>query len=230
MAENEETTLLTQNNTDGAEGQAAYDALSTEDKADADKYQTAVNQEAYDKLSDDDKKAADDYKAAEDATKDGTTKEGAPESYDKFKMPEGETLVDEGRIEDVKTLAKELDLTQDQAQKVVDLQVKSAQEFVEAQVGAFRKVKAEWEGEVKSDEEIGGADYAAKLGGAVKVMKNFGNEKLTRLLNDTGLGSHPEVVRVFYKLSKIISEDHFVDGDKKPDSKPFYDKSDHKPG
>jgi len=36
------------------------------------------------------------------------------------------------------------------------------------------------------------------------------------LLNQTGMGNHPEMIRVFHRISKAVSEDSFVPGDMKP--------------
>ena len=51
---------------------------------------------------------------------DSKDKEGAPDSYENFKLPE-QTPVTEEQVEKLGVLAKDLDLTQEQAQKVVDM-------------------------------------------------------------------------------------------------------------
>lgn len=213
----DDNTLLTQNNTDGADkDQAAYDALSPEDKAAADEHKAVEDQAVYDALSDEDKAKADADKA----------KDGTPEEYADFTFPDG-VEADQGLLDDFKPLAKELNLTQEQAQKLVDLQVKNIQANADAQQDAFKEIKEGWTKEVKADEETGGADYKEKVGVAVKAISKFGSDAFRKLLDDSGFGNHPEMVRCFYKIGKVISEDKFVDGDKVNESKPFYDKSNH---
>ena len=40
----------------------------------------------------------------------------------------------------------------------------------------------------------------------------FGTPELRDVLNMTGLGNHPEIIRAFYRAGKAISEDAFVSG------------------
>jgi len=43
-------------------------------------------------------------------------------------------------------------------------------------------------------------------------MDKFGTPELTKLLNASGMGNHPEIIRAFYRAGKAISEDSFVGG------------------
>jgi hypothetical protein len=71
---------------------------------------------------------------------------------------------------------------------------------------------AEWEGLTKSDKEFGGAKFDENMVMAKTALKQFGSPELVKLLNDSGLGNHPELVRVFVRAGKAISEDTFVTG------------------
>ena len=44
---------------------------------------------------------------------------------------------------------------------------------------------------------------------------DLGPPELKELLNSSGLGNHPEVVKLAYKVGKAISEDRFVTGSPK---------------
>jgi hypothetical protein len=41
-------------------------------------------------------------------------------------------------------------------------------------------------------------------------VTGFGTPELRTLLNESGLGNHPEVIRMMYRAGKAISEDRFV--------------------
>ncbi len=131
----------------------------------------------------------------------------APEQYTDFTVPEGYTMAGELGTE-FKSLAKELNLTQEQAQRIVDLDVKRAQ----AQTESLYRTSAEWQASAKTDKEFGGANLEQNVAIAKKAMDAFGTPELRKLLNDSGLGNHPEVIRVFYRAGKAISEDRFVPG------------------
>lgn len=139
----------------------------------------------------------------EDTSKGGDDSvSGAPENYEDFTLPEGVEL-DEQAIEAFKPVAKELGLSQEGAQKLVDLYISQQGQQAEA----FEAQKEKWAEEAKSDKEIGGAVFDQSVSLAKKAMEKFGTPELTAALEWSGLGSHPEIIRAFSKIGKEISED-----------------------
>lgn len=136
-----------------------------------------------------------------------TTAEGAPEEYAEFAMPEGIEL-DTELADQFKTVAKDLNLNQEQAQKVVDLAGQMRQRDVEAIIA----VRQEWLDESKADPEFGGDKLDASLGVAKKAISAYGSEKFVELLNQTGFGNHPEFIRFAVKAGKGVAEDTVVTG------------------
>lgn len=133
--------------------------------------------------------------------------EGAPEAYN-FTPPEGEVL-HEAVVTQFSEVAKELNLTQEQAQKIID---KMAPAITANQNAAYATVREGWAQETATDSEFGGENLAENLAVAKKALDTFGTPELKQLLNDTGLGNHKEVIRVFFRAGKLISEDSFVGG------------------
>lgn len=131
---------------------------------------------------------------------------GAPESYADFVIPEGVT-VDAALGNDMKAIAKELNLTQEQAQKVMDLGIKQAQGLSTQLADTVAAAKATWAKETAADAEIGGDKLTASLTTAQRALNTFGSPALKELLDQTGLGNHPEIVRAFAKAGAAISED-----------------------
>jgi hypothetical protein len=129
-----------------------------------------------------------------------------PETYD-LKMPEGVEL-DQAATTEFTAIAKELKLDQAAAQKLADIGAKMAQR----QADAHAQLVETWTEQVKTDKEIGGDKLAENLGVARKAIDTFGSPELKALLNSTGLGNHPEVVKLAFKVGKAISEDRFVTG------------------
>jgi hypothetical protein len=148
---------------------------------------------------------------ADGANPDGTAnKDGegakAPESYE-FQMPEGVEL-DKAAADEFSGIAKEYGLTQEQAQKVADVGAKMVQRQLEAHAAQV----AAWTEAVKTDKEIGGDKLNENLAIARKTIDTFGSPELKNVLNQTGLGNHPEIVKLAYKIGKAISDDGFVRG------------------
>jgi hypothetical protein len=137
----------------------------------------------------------------------GAEKPVVPEKYE-FKAPEGTQLNPEviGKFEGV---ARELGLSQDAAQKVVDAM---APQLAAAQAAQFETVKTEWANSARTDKEFGGDKLNENLSVAKKALDAFGTPELRTLLNDTGLGNHPEIIRAFYRAGQKISGSNLVVG------------------
>ena len=131
----------------------------------------------------------------------------APESYE-FTAPEG-TQMDEGALSDFSALAKDLKLTQVEAQTVIDNMAPAMQA---RQADAIQKASDAWAASASSDKEYGGDKLTDSLSSAKKALDAFGTPELRTLLNDSRLGNHPEVIRLLVRAGKAISEDRMVTG------------------
>ena len=133
------------------------------------------------------------------------TTEAAPaEVVYEFKVPDDMSLNEEV-ADKFKTIAKESKLAPDAAQKVVDLYAG----LEKARAEAFIAQVAKWGEEVKADKELGTPE---NLAAAAKVVQELGTPELRDLLNSTGMGNHPVVVRFMSNVSKALSEDKIVAG------------------
>lgn len=137
--------------------------------------------------------------------------EGAPEKYE-FKPAEGQEL-DTAALEQFEPIARELNLTNEQAQKMVDLYGTKIMPMVQQQqVEAWQKTTEQWAADVKADKEIGGDKLTSNLSAAQRALAQFGTPELKEYLEGTGLGNHPELVKAFVKVGKAMSEDGMVTG------------------
>ncbi|MFS9576534.1 peptidase [Klebsiella quasipneumoniae] len=136
--------------------------------------------------------------------------EGAPEKYE-FTAAEGVDL-DTEALKDFEPVARELNLTNEQAQKLVDAYPKILAGVQQRQAEAWQAQTEEWAATVKADKEIGGDKLTANLGVAQRALDTFGTPELKEYLNGTGLGNHPELVKAFVKVGKAMSEDGVVTG------------------
>lgn len=94
------------------------------------------------------------------------------------------------------------------AQGAVDLQKELFADQVETHNAQVNK----WAEEVKADKELGGDNLKETLGMAAKARDEFGSKELSQLLDETGLGNHPEVVKFFYNVGRGISDDSYIKG------------------
>ena len=131
--------------------------------------------------------------------------EGAPEVY-AFKAPEGKTF-DTAVIDAFSGVAKELNLSQGKAQLVLD---KMAPVFAQRQAEQVAAVHAQWADETRADKEIGGDRLPETLSVAKQAIAATATPELVKLLDESGFGNHPEVIKHFYKVGKAISQDSIV--------------------
>jgi hypothetical protein len=131
--------------------------------------------------------------------------ESAPETYE-FTAPEGVVLDKDSTAKFVE-VARELKLSKEAAQKVVDIAVAREQAARDAHAATV----AGWADTVRADKEIGGDKLAATLAAASKAVGLAGEEFKT-FLNETGYGNHPSMVRAMAMFGKALSEDRFVTG------------------
>ena len=143
------------------------------------------------------------------ADTDSAKPDGAPESYD-FKPPEGQQF-DQQVLQSFAEVARELNLTQDAAQRVLDtvgpvMQARQAEQL--------EAIRTSWADAAKADKEFGGDKLSENLAYAKQALDAYGSPELRQLLNETGLGNHPEIIRMMVKAGKASAEDSLVTGRK----------------
>ncbi len=149
--------------------------------------------------------AAETAKAGEQASDKTDAPAGAPEKYE-FKAVDGKEL-DSEITDTFSEVARELNLTQDAAQKVLDRMAPKMAQRQQAQIDAIR---SQWAEASRSDKEFGGDTIDANLAVAKTALDKFGTPELRTLLNESGLGNHPEVIRLLYRAGRAIGEDGYV--------------------
>lgn len=136
-------------------------------------------------------------------------------------MPEGIT-VDKAALEGFTPVLKGLNLTQESAQQLVTAYATEQQrqatefgkqlqnpEFAVQQAGLMLNAQRDaWAAAVKADKDIGGANFQANIESAQRALARFGGDELKSLLNSTGLGNHPALVKMFVAVGKQIREDN----------------------
>jgi len=127
-----------------------------------------------------------------------------------FKIPDG-VETDQKTLDEFTKVAKELKLSPESAQKLVDLRAAAVQTAKEQHAATV----AGWADAVKADKELGGDKLAENLAIAKKAI-DLGPPELKTLLEDSGLGNHPAVFKWAHAVGKALSEDTFKAGSSAP--------------
>ena len=141
-------------------------------------------------------------------TSEQEAKQGAPDNYEfNSKVADAPDELAPEVLTAFGDVAKELNLPQEDAQKVLD---KVAPVIQERQAKMLEQVRADWASESQSDKEFGGEALTENLNVAKQALDAFGTDAFKSLLQETGFGNHPEIIRFMYRAGKAISEDSYV--------------------
>ena len=135
----------------------------------------------------------------------------AQPAYGDFKLPEGVT-VDADSLKPATELFAETGLSQDQAQKFIDLAMARETAAAHKSVQAFVDLQNQWVSEIKADPDIGGDRLKSSLASANRAIDRLNVPGLREALNFTGAGNHPAIVKAFVRLGQMIAEDRFRPG------------------
>jgi len=161
---------------------------------------------------------------AADATSEGVY--GAPENYDfkDLQLPDGIT-VDDNIAQKFAPIGKELNLSQQSANKLANLLVEIRQEeLADApnKLAEYKKqekeaTKLSYEKLLNTDKEIGGGDKAkmnAYLDVADLGYNSFATPELKGVLQELNLDYHPAVIKLFHRLGKLCGNDNIAQSNK----------------
>ena len=191
--------LMTEANqtNEGSEQQQSVDTATSE--------QTTESQQQAEIVQD---QQVSDETTVESKTGESETPEGAPDKYEfNSKVADAPDELDPEVLTAFGDVAKELNLPQKAAQKVLD---KVAPVIQAKQAKVLEEVKAGWVSDSQADQEFGGENLNDNLEIAKSALDAFGNQALKSLLVETGFGNHPEIIRFMYRAGKAISEDSYV--------------------
>lgn len=165
---------------------------------------------------DDGGEGSDDGSDAADADADDGS-DAPSEGYADFKLPEGMTL-DQEALDAAKPLFQKYKVSQEDAQAFVDVMAGKVEAVRQGQIDAFNQLMTDWKEASKNDSEFGGDKFDESIALAKSAVDKFGTPELTKLLEDHGMGNHPEVIRFMVKVGKLTAED-VPGGDQTPTSK-----------
>ena len=200
-------TLMTEadQTNEGSEQQQSVDTATSE--------QTTDTQQQAENVQD---QQVSDETTVESETSESETPEGAPDKYEfNAKVADAPEELDPEVLTAFGEVAKELNLPQEAAQKVLD---KVAPVIQAKQAKVLEEVKAGWVSDSQADKEFGGENLNDNLEVAKSALDAFGNQALKSLLVETGFGNHPEIIRFMYRAGKAISEDSYIGNSEGADS------------
>ena len=137
--------------------------------------------------------------------------EGAPETYEAFTVPEGFQM-DDGRMTEASTLFKELNLTQGNAQKLIDAYCKMAKDQQTAQETQLMEARKEWRSSIRSREDFREQKALADKG--VRLLLTTDAQR--KLFTNSWLQDSPELFDLFVTAGRLVAEDNMTNRTTQP--------------
>lgn len=141
----------------------------------------------------------------------------SPEDYVFQFAPE--TVVDTALIDEFKRFAFEQKMSLENAR----LMAKFYEKHVLGQSKKQNQEQAEllqsMQKACEEDSEFGGMNFYDNMRYAKAAILRFDDGSLAKILNDTGFGSHPEVVRFMYRVGKALAEKDMPRAKESPEEK-----------
>ncbi len=138
----------------------------------------------------------------------------APEKYDPFKLADG-LVLDQKKLDAIVPLFQELNLTQSEAQKLIDFQTSVVKQNEEEHV---RSWEAHLEGQKKDAKEYFGTKLPDVLRNVARARDTFmpkdasGKSVLQDKINAAGFSNDKDFLEMMDKVGRVIGEGKFVSG------------------
>lgn len=161
----------------------------------------------------DGEKPADAPKPGEAATPEVQPAAPEPVAYTDFAIPEGFAVVPE-KIEAFKGLVGKFGVPQDVAQELIGMHTAVLTEYagqtLRNQHQAFADYRATLRSQVMSDDELGGAGHQTTMAAVARARDRLvpadRMDAFNDMLNVTGVGDHPEFLRLLHRASRLLDE------------------------
>ncbi len=133
-----------------------------------------------------------------------------PESY-VFEFSDN-TLIDQDLMQDFKNFAAQNNMNVESAKQMAKFYESYVQKQQANQGQKLNAAQTTMEQQCINDAEFGGAKLHDNLRYARAALTKFDNGQLVKILNSSGFGSHPEVIRFMYRVGKALAEKDMVSG------------------
>ena len=134
---------------------------------------------------------------------------GRPETHENYDM--GEYAPES--TEDFRQLAHQIGLNNDQANVLFDAYVNAIAQQQEQEQSAFEQFEVE---NTQALQKEWGGSFDKNVELARRAFMNFATPEAVEIMEQTGLGNHPEILKVFSRIGELLQEDSVLPGSSTP--------------
>ena len=114
-----------------------------------------------------------------------------------------------GELDGFREFAHDSGFTQQQAENILGLYNNIQEEENSASAQQVEDMKTQTQIDLQRE---WGRNYDGKLDYAKRAFGQIGTPELSKLMDDSGMGNHPEVIRAFSRVGEMLGEDSLVIG------------------
>ena len=129
---------------------------------------------------------------------------GRPEKANDYQFGD-----ENGELDGFREFAHDTGLTQDQANNILKLYGDIQEEEKESHQNGLEELRTNTTMELQKE---WGKNYDGKMDYAKRAFAQFASPELSQLMDESGMGNHPEMLRVFAKVGELMGEDSLVVG------------------
>ena len=129
---------------------------------------------------------------------------GRPERSEDYEFGD-----ENGELDGFRAFAHDTGLTQDQANSILSLYGEMQEEQETAQKEGIDELRTNTTVALQKE---WGKNFDGKMDYAKRAFAQFASPELSQLMESSGLGNHPEMLRVFSKIGELLGEDSLVVG------------------
>ena len=134
---------------------------------------------------------------------------GRPESHEEYNIGD----YDPETTADFRQLAHEIGLNNDQASVLFDTYVNAIAGQQEQEQEAFDQFEVE---NTQALQQEWGGNFDKNVELARRAFMNFATPEAVEIMEQTGLGNHPEILKVFSRVGELLQEDSVLPGSSTP--------------
>lgn len=118
-----------------------------------------------------------------------------------LQLPDG-AVPDEQLANEAYNFFKEKGYTRKEAQRVAD----ALPLFLERQQKAWQETVSGWAEQARKDPDLARGGFEQNVGVVRRAVVEYGTPGFRQLLNEMGIGNHPEVIKTFFNIGKSMGE------------------------
>jgi hypothetical protein len=132
-----------------------------------------------------------------------------PIKWDEMVLPEDFDRTDPSYT-GFQQLADAAQINKEQAAKFVEMGTKLRNDTIAQETARVETIKGEWLTASKNDKEYGGDKFDENMSVVKLAYDEMATPELKQLMDKTGMGNHPDMIRAFYRMGMMMTQDSHV--------------------